>query len=105
MKIEDITTEQFEMAIKRYAYSININPQMNGLCVYDAGNGRHCLIGQVLIDLGVALGEYEEIHDNVAAVSLPWRDAELTQLSSRYQTAADNEHGPPREWRTAIAMA
>jgi hypothetical protein len=36
-------------------YPDNINPMIGKACVYDDGKGRHCIIGQLLTELGAPL--------------------------------------------------
>lgn len=105
-----ITTPQLLAAIDRYKDSTNVNPEVLGSCVYtDPENpNRHCLIGQVIVDLGYPALSY---NDPGIAQTLPhWDSPETAMIAGRFQECADGTElgfsvdGPVR-WNEAIAKA
>lgn len=107
MTTDLITKEQLITAVSAYKDSDNVNPTNEfDNCVYQANDGSHCLIGQVLVDLGVAL-EDEWLDENPGAESLDiWADSHTAILAESLQMNADGRGSQsPQPWKVAIERA
>lgn len=103
-----ITEEQLIQAVLKYENSIMLNPAaiINGAllpsCKYYQ-DGKRCLIGQVLSDLGVSDDALQDFDvDKLSVVALPvWADDVAAHLAWDLQEEADQGVA----WRDAIWSA
>jgi hypothetical protein len=108
------TAKQFAEAVLKYADSDNVNPKDGEACRYTDRNNpsRHCLIGQVLLDLGVEQSHLDEGEGEPANWVMcdpsdrwePMADYETCEFASSLQREADqgSDNDDVLPWRVAI---
>lgn len=102
-----VTKKAFVEAIMKYENSDNVNPMEGIRCLYTSADGtRHCIIGQVLEDLGIGAPSALETLGAAFLTQVEWEDG-LTGLVSDMQWFADGNKGDeppePRPWKEVIA--
>lgn len=101
---DQISHDEVLEVVERYRYSETLNPKLGQLCVYTHPDGRHCLVGQILSDLGLPLPVSGSEEDTTGFNSLghnyPQLSNDSKMLLERLQRLADNS----MSWGNAIQL-
>lgn len=106
-----ITDRQLEGALLRYRHSNQMNPKINGRCVYtsERNQDHHCFAGQIMVDLGLPVPGARDPKNRFTAVGTlfledPWR-GRLSHSQLAVLELAQSEADWDHSWADASAEA
>lgn len=84
-------------------YPDNRNPVVGSSCVYDDGQGNHCLLGQVMVDVGAPL---PNVQSGIGSLGIMAKaDMEVISSASLWQALADHWDKPESECEDELIAA